>query len=42
MSRYSASSEDPEYCCEGGDPAAPSDTATLLRLTPIIVPTFDG
>jgi len=27
---------------EGGDPAAPSGTATLLRLRPIADPTFDG
>ena len=36
MSRYSASSEEdvPNISLEGGDPAAPSDTATLLRLHP--------
>ena len=36
MSRYSASSEEdvPNISLERGDPAAPSDTATLLRLHP--------
>ncbi|KAF1854518.1 hypothetical protein Lal_00013077 [Lupinus albus] len=31
-----------KFCTKGGDPAAPSDTATLLRLHPNHRPTFDG